>query len=87
MNFVEEFKRRCKRINERGLNKHLPLLHENPMTYKITRYRTDGPGVDIMWHLTESEAVKLIGWKFKTHIKHAEGNEVLIWYKIQLMET
>jgi hypothetical protein len=83
--FTDEFKRRCKRIND---DKPQPLHLDPPVyLYKITRYTScDQPAV-VMWNIPEEEALGLMDWKFKSHTKWDNGEEVLIWYKLSKMDN
>jgi hypothetical protein len=86
VSFLDEFKRRCRKINAGEYKRH-PEVYEDLIKYKITRYRSDGSVTDIMWHLTHKEAITLCAWRFKSHVKFEDGEEVLIWYKIREMEN
>lgn len=79
--FLSEFNHRVKRIKE-GRAKYVPAPEPPVSFFKITRYRSDGSVVDLLWNLPKKDAVGLMAWKFKSHIKHEEGEEILIWYKM-----
>lgn len=83
--FLDEFKRRIKKIKNLGSR---PIIATPDIAlYSIIRHTTKTEPAVVMWNLPLKEAEGMLEWKFKTHLKHEDDEEIIIWYTLKKQEN
>lgn len=79
-NFLNEFNKRVEQIKDGTIRPK--QVEEDLNLYRIVRHTSSTAPADVMWNLPINEAEALLKNRFVSHLKHEDGEEIMIWYKL-----